>query len=91
MNVSIEFKKFHNKILVHMKTFDATIDPNLVPFKVPKVGLYVSFRICPYEQIYMYFDKRQGFYTKKQLNKKPNIHFLTLRPPSNDLNNLENG
>ena len=50
MNVSIEFKKFHNKILVHMKTFDTTIDPNLVPFKVPKVGLYVSFRICLYIQ-----------------------------------------
>ena len=48
MNVSMEFKKFHNKILVHMKTFDATIDPILVHFIGSKVGLYVSFRICLY-------------------------------------------
>ena len=27
-----EFKKFHNKILVHMKTFGSTINPILVHF-----------------------------------------------------------
>ena len=33
MNVSMELKKFHNKILVDMKTFDDIIDPILVHFK----------------------------------------------------------
>ena len=32
-NVSMELKKFHNKILVDMKTFDDIIDPILVHFK----------------------------------------------------------
>ena len=48
MNRSMEFKKFHNKILVHMKTYDATIDFILVHFVSSKLGLYVSFRIPLY-------------------------------------------
>ena len=48
MNMSVDFKKSHNKILVHMETFDATIGPILVHFKGSKVGLYVWFRICLY-------------------------------------------
>ena len=60
MNVSMEFKKFHNKILVHMKTFDATIDPILVHFKGSKVGLYVSFRICLYESALDFLYNQQN-------------------------------
>ena len=48
MNMSMKFKKFQNKILVHMKPFNVTIDHILVHFKGSKVGLYVSFRICLY-------------------------------------------
>ena len=48
MNVSMEFKKFHNKILVHMKTFTTfKMDQNMVYCSI-KVGLYVLFRICLY-------------------------------------------
>ena len=46
--MSMDFKKFHNKILVHMKTFDVTIDHILVHFIGSKLGLYVSFRIPLY-------------------------------------------
>ena len=50
MNVLMEFKKFHNKILVHMKTFTTfKMDQNMVYCSI-KVGLYVSFRICLYIQ-----------------------------------------
>jgi hypothetical protein len=45
MIMSMDFKKFHNNILVHMKTFDVTIDHILVHFIGSKLGLYVSFRI----------------------------------------------
>ena len=48
INMSMDFKKFHNKILVHMKTFDVTIDHILVHFIGSKLGLYVSFRIPLY-------------------------------------------
>ena len=48
INMSMDFKKFHNKILVHMKTFDVTIDHNLVHFIGSKLELYVSFRIPLY-------------------------------------------
>ena len=44
----MKFKKFLNKIFVHMKTFDVTIDHILVHFIGSKVGLYVSFLICLY-------------------------------------------
>ena len=47
----MEFKKFHNKILVHMKTYDATIDLILVHFVSSKLGLYVSFRIPLYNYL----------------------------------------
>ena len=50
MNMLMGFKKFHNKIFVHMKTFDVTIDHILVHFIGSKVGLYVSFLICLYEE-----------------------------------------
>ena len=36
---------FKNKILVHMKTFDLTIDHILIHFIDSKLGLYFSFRI----------------------------------------------
>ena len=45
MNMSIEFKKFYNKILLDMKTFEVTIDHILVYFIGSKLGLYVSFLI----------------------------------------------
>ena len=45
MNMSMEFKMFQNKILVHMKTIDFTIDHIFVHFIGSKAGLYVSFRI----------------------------------------------
>ena len=54
INMSMDFKKFHNKILVHMKTFDVTIDHILVHFIGSKLGLYVSFRIP------LYVDKKRG-------------------------------
>ena len=44
----MKFKKFQNKIFVHMKTFDVTIFHILVHFIGSKVGLYVSFLICLY-------------------------------------------
>ena len=44
----MKFKKFQNKIFVHMKTFDVTIDHILVHFIGSKVELYVSFLICLY-------------------------------------------
>ena len=47
------FKKFHNKILVHMKTFDVTIDHILDHFVGSKLGLYVSFLIPLYIQYYV--------------------------------------
>ena len=46
INMLMKFKKFQNKIFVHMKTFDVTIDHILVHFIGSKVGLYVSFLIC---------------------------------------------
>ena len=46
--------------------------------------------ICRYAQIFKYFDKRQGFYMRNPKNMKSNFHFLTHRPPLNDLNDLEN-
>ena len=42
------FKKLKNKILVHLKSFDITIDHILVHFVGSKQGLYVSFRIPLY-------------------------------------------
>ena len=55
MNMSMDFKKVHNKILGHMKAFDVTVDHILVHFVGSKLGLYVSFRIPLYlfSQIYM--------------------------------------
>ena len=50
MNMSIEFKKFYNKILLDMKTFEVTIDHILVYFIGSKLGLYVSFLISLYEK-----------------------------------------
>ena len=48
MNMLIDFKKFHIKILVHMKkTYDVTID-HMVHFVGSKLGLYVSFLIPLY-------------------------------------------
>ena len=44
MNLSIEFKKFYNKILLDMN-FEVTIDNILVYFIGSKLGLYVSFLI----------------------------------------------
>ena len=43
--MSMEFKKFHNKILKPMKTFGVTIDHILVHFIGSKLWLYVSFQI----------------------------------------------
>ena len=48
MNMSMDFKKVHNKILGHMKAFDVTVDHILVHFVGSKLGLYVSFRIPLY-------------------------------------------
>ena len=48
MNMSMDFKKVHNKILGHMKAFDVTVDHTLVHFVGSKLGLYVSFRIPLY-------------------------------------------
>ena len=48
MNMLMGFKKFHNKILVHMKTFDVTIDHILDHFVGSKLELYVSFLIPLY-------------------------------------------
>ena len=51
MNMLIDFKKFHIKILVHMKkTYDVTID-HMVHFVGSKLGLYISFWIPLYQQI----------------------------------------
>ena len=46
--MSMEFKKFHNKILKHMKTFGVTIDHILDHFIGSKLWLYVLFRIPLY-------------------------------------------
>jgi hypothetical protein len=48
MNMSIEFKKFYNKILLDMKTFEVTIDLILVYLIGSKLRLYVSFLIRLY-------------------------------------------
>ena len=48
MNMSIEFKKFYNKISLDMKTFEITIDHIFVYFIGSKLGLYVSFLIRLY-------------------------------------------
>ena len=48
MNLSMDFKKFQNKILGHMKAFNVTIDYISVQFVGSKLGLYVSFRIPLY-------------------------------------------
>ena len=53
MNMSMGFKKLKNKILVHLKSFDITIDHILVHFVGSKQGLYVSFRIPLY--VFTYF------------------------------------
>ena len=55
------FKKFHNKILVHMKTFD--VDHILGHFVGSKLGLYVSFRIPL--QITIHYFSRKAKYTIK--------------------------
>ena len=44
----MKFKKFQNKILVHLKTIDVAIDHIFVHFIDSKAGLYVSFRIRLY-------------------------------------------
>ena len=44
----MKFKKFHSK-MVHMETFDITIDHILVHFIGNIIGLYVSFQIHLYE------------------------------------------
>ena len=55
MNMLIDFKKFHIKILVHMKkTYDVTID-HMVHFVGSKLGLYVSFLIPLYKNIFVGF------------------------------------
>ena len=48
MNLSLDFKKFHDKILKHMKTFNVTIDHILFHLIGNKLGLYVSFQIPLY-------------------------------------------
>ena len=48
MNMSMEIKKYHNKILKHMKTFGVTIYHILIHCIGIKLGLYVSFRIPLY-------------------------------------------
>ena len=58
MNMLMGFKKFHNKILVHMKTFDVTIDHILDHFVGSRLGLYVSFLIPLYMLKYAYFSRR---------------------------------
>ena len=60
MNMSMEFKKFHNKILVHKKTFDDTIDNILLHFVCSKLWLYVSFRIPLYCFLFNH-DQKAGF------------------------------
>ena len=49
MNMLMGFKNSHNKILVHTKTFDVTIDHILDHFVGSKLGLYVSFLIPLYD------------------------------------------
>ena len=46
--MSIEIKKYHNKILKHMKTFGITIYHILIHCIGSKLELYVSFRIPLY-------------------------------------------
>ena len=56
MHMSMGFKKLKNKILVHLKSFDITIDHILVHFVGSKQGLYVSFRIPLYSNKYRNAD-----------------------------------
>ena len=66
MNMSMDFKKVHNKILGHMKAFDVTVDHILVHFVGSKLGLYVSFRIPLYYSIFDLYAQRP----RMDLNKK---------------------
>ena len=51
MNISMEIKKYHNKILKYMKTFGVTMYHILIHFIGSKLGLYFSFRIPLYQGI----------------------------------------
>ena len=57
--MSMEFKKFHSKILKHMKTFGVTIDHILVHFIGSKPWFYVSFRI-PLQLIQYWISRLRG-------------------------------
>ena len=63
--MSMEFKKFHNKILKHMKTFGVTIYNILIHFIGNKLGLYVSFWIPLYlEILQLKYDAKSKMYDK---------------------------
>ena len=62
MNMSMGFKKLKNKILVHLKSFDITIDHILVHFVGSKQGLYVSFRIPLYNSPNLDYRNLDAFY-----------------------------
>ena len=66
MNMLIDFKKFHIKILVHMKkTYDVTID-HMVHFVGSKLGLYVSFLI----RLYLIHPVEQAVFRTLNFNLK---------------------
>ena len=87
MNTSIEFKKLHNKILGHMKTFNAIIDHILVHFVGSKVGLYVSFRIPLYLVPFLSeaIEASQCYFFENWLMnlKYPNLRIILI--PSNTI------
>ena len=73
--MSMELKKFHNKILKPMKTFGVTIDHILVHFIGSKLWLYVFFRI----PLYMYqapFLIKQKTKENREKTKKNKVLFL---------------
>ena len=62
MNMSIEFKKFYNKILLDMKTFEVTIDHILVYIIGSIKGLYVSFLIRLYYSLTVADGKLSSYF-----------------------------
>ena len=85
--MSIEFKKFYNKILLDMKTFEVTIDHILVYFIGSKLGLYISFLIRLYltflSSVMAVFPPKMAcnstlFPEPRLRNLKPNIRWNLL-------------
>ena len=78
MNMLIDFKKFHIKILVHMKkTYDVTID-HMVHFVGSKLGLYVSFLIPLYNSnLPSIFDLRLFLKCKERPFLRSNLNQMS--------------